>query len=114
MDWHLTGLKPLSVNEAWLGAKRKSAAYRKYETHLLRTLPKDIEVPDGQLELHVKVHYSSRGSDIDNCLKPLIDILSKKYGFNDNKIYRLEIDKHIVKKGEETIAWKLMLHKDKR
>ena len=33
----------------------------------------------------------------------MIDILSKVYGFNDKNIYRLDLEKKIVKKGAEFI-----------
>ena len=35
----------------------------------------------------------------------VIDILSKKYGFNDNRIYQLFLTKQIVKKGNEFIEF---------
>jgi Holliday junction resolvase RusA-like endonuclease len=54
-----------------------------------------------------KLYHSSEGSDIDNFLKLFNDILSKKYGFNDNKIYKIEIEKFIVKKGSEAIEFKI-------
>lgn len=106
-DWIHTYLKPLSVNEAFCGKKVKTSKYRKYETHLIRNLP-NIEVPEGLLELRVVVYYSSRASDTDNCLKPLIDVLQKRYGFNDNRIYRIRITKVICPKGEENISFKLL------
>lgn len=107
VDWTNTRLKPLSVNQAWLGRKVKSAAYRKYEEMLIKTLP-DIEIPEGALELRVVVYYSRRSSDVDNALKPFIDVLQKRYQFNDNKIYRIVITKVIVKKGQDNIAFKIL------
>lgn len=107
-EWTHSYLKPLSVNQAFCGKKVKTALYRKYEGHLLRTLP-DMDVPDeGQLELRVVVYYSNRNSDIDNCLKPFIDVLQKRYGFNDNRIYRIRITKVIVEKGNENIAFRIL------
>lgn len=107
-SWTHTGLKPLSANQAFCGAKTKTYTYRKYEGHLLRTLP-PLDFPKDQpLELRVVVYYSSRASDLDNALKPFIDVLQKKYNFNDNRIYRLRATKVMVKKGEENIAFKLI------
>jgi len=106
-EWTHTYLKPLSANQAFIGRKVKSGAYRKYESHLIRTLP-PLEIPEGELELRAVVYYSHRGSDTDNALKPFIDVLQKRYGFNDNKIYRINITKVIVKKGQESIAFKLL------
>lgn len=105
--WTNTTLKPLSANQAFCGKKVKTAGYRKYENHLIRTLP-DIEIPPDLMELRVVVYYSNRNSDIDNCLKPFIDVLQKRYGFNDNKIYRIRITKVIVPKGQENIAFRLL------
>lgn len=106
-SWTHSNLKPLSANEAFCGKKVKTAGYRKYEGHLLRTLP-PIEVPPDLIELRVVVYYSNKQSDIDNCLKPFIDVLQKRYGFNDNKIYRIRITKVIVPKGQENIAFRML------
>lgn len=46
---------------------------------------------------------SSSLADIDNFLKPFIDILQKKYGFNDKLIYKLSVKKVKVAKGDEYI-----------
>jgi Holliday junction resolvase RusA-like endonuclease len=105
--WTHSKLKPLSANNAFCGTKVKTSRYRKYESHLIRTLP-SIEIPEGPLELRVVVYYSNRASDIDNCLKPFIDVLQKRYGFNDNRIYRIRITKVIVKKGEDNLAFRLL------
>ncbi len=103
-QWVSTGVKPLSVNEAFMGRKVKSQAYRHYERVVLRRLPL-IEIPEGLLELKILVLYSSRRSDIDNALKPFLDILQKRYGFDDNRIYKLTVRKAIVPKGQETIKF---------
>lgn len=58
--------------------------------------------------MRVRVGYSNRQSDIDNCLKPFIDILQKQYGFNDNRIYSLDVTKVKTEKGEEYIAFDLL------
>lgn len=117
-EWIFTGVKPLSANEAFApratkrgrfyrGEIYKTAAYKQYENKLFKTLP-NIHVPEkGKLQLFVKVQYSSAASDIDNCLKPFIDVLQKRYGFNDNRIYKIKVIKEVVKKGEEGI-WFLL------
>jgi hypothetical protein len=40
-------------------------------------------------------------------LKPFIDVLQKHYGFNDNRIYYLEVTKVKTDKGKEYISFKL-------
>ena len=93
-------IKPLSVNDAWRGRKFKTPKHKQYERDLLIMLPKKIK--DDFTELNIKIGVSAL-FDIDNCLKPLIDILQKKYGFNDRYIKRLVVEKEIVKKGAEYI-----------
>jgi len=99
-------IKPLSVNKATLGKKVKSAEYRTYEKVLKFMLPK-LSVPEGKLKIDFVFGFSSSGSDIDNPQKPILDILSKKYGFNDNRIYELTVKKMLVKKGDEYLAFEI-------
>lgn len=105
-------IKPLSVNQSWKGRHFKTAAYKAYEQTLMYTLPK-LVIPSGSLILRIKVGFSSKGSDIDNVLKPFLDVLSKKYGFNDNRIYKLEIEKRDVKKGSEYIDFEINRYENK-
>ena len=99
-------IKPLSVNDAWQGKRYKTQKYVNYERAVLFMLKK-MEIPEGKLEINYKVGYSNTQSDIDNFVKPLTDILQKKYTFNDNRIYRMTIDKEIVKKGDEFIEFNI-------
>ena len=98
-------IKPLSVNNAWRGRRFKTPEYKAYEAQVLMLLPKELEVPEGKLGLSLTAGLSSKGGDIDNIAKPFIDILQKKYGFNDSRIYKLELIKDIVKKGDEYIRF---------
>ena len=93
-------IKPLSVNEAWRGRKFKTPKYKQYERDLLISLPKTLKKDFTQLNIKIGV---SALFDIDNCLKPLIDILQKKYDFNDRYITKIVIEKEVVKKGFEYI-----------
>jgi len=95
-------IKPLSVNKAWRGRRFKTSDYEIYEKELYYLLP-NIEVSKGKLKLNIEFGLSSKGSDIDNCLKQFIDVCQKKYLFNDNRIYKLTLEKVDVKKGEEYI-----------
>jgi len=99
-------IKPLSVNEAWQGQRFKTALYKKYEVDLGRLLPR-MEIPEGRLEVYYRFGLSSNASDYDNCIKQFQDILSKKYGFNDNRIYRAIIEKVDVNKKEEFIEFSI-------
>jgi Holliday junction resolvase RusA-like endonuclease len=96
--------KPLSVNDAWKGKRYKTDLYKKYEKDLLLILPKTKVKFDGMLRIELFFGFSSNASDLDNPVKPLLDIMQKKYGFNDNQIFELNIRKCIVSKGKEFIT----------
>lgn len=93
-------LKPLSVNEAWKGRRFKTDAYKSYEKHMLLILPK-LVVPPGKLKIILEFGMSNAGSDIDNPVKMTLDILQKKYWFNDSQIYEMTVSKVKVAKGDE-------------
>ena len=84
-------IKPLSVNCAFKGRRFKTLKYKRYERQALAMLQK-LDIPDGYLCLRITFGFSSKSADIDNPLKPWIDILQKKYGFNDRMIKRLVVD----------------------
>ena len=101
-------VKPVSVNEAWQlkgFRKFKSKKYKEYQD----TFDKQLEgvswpfKPDSLLEVFVQVGFSNKLSDLDNALKPLLDTLSTKYDWNDNKVYGITSIKDIVPKGKEYI-----------
>lgn len=101
--------KPLSTNQVWKGKRFKSDLYKQYERDLLFILPK-MQLPPGPYKLSLVFGLSNPGADIDNGIKQLIDILQKKYGFNDKLIDRLEVDKTITPKGKEFIMYKIEHH----
>ena len=100
---HRLDVKPMSVNKAYLGRKRKSGEYRQYERVVLSELPCGKVNCKSTLQVHFTFGFSNSRSDTDNPVKPFLDILQKKYEFNDNRVYRIVIDKKLVKKGEEYI-----------
>lgn len=99
-------IKPLSVNQAWQGRRFKTPKYKAYEAEVLLKL-KPMQIGKGKLSFTIIVGYSNKLSDIDNFLKVFIDILQKKYLFNDSQIYELIIRKCIVKKGSEFIDFEV-------
>lgn len=99
-------IKPLSVNDAWKGRRYKTDAYKAYEKYVLLILPKK-SIPNGKLKLSIHANVSNTQSDIDNPVKPFLDILQKKYGFNDSRVYELNVKKSIVPKGKEHILFEL-------
>ena len=94
-------IKPLSVNEAWQGKRFKTKAYKAYEQELLYKLRPMIILPEPPYQIIFEFGFSNKASDWDNPVKPLQDILQKKYGFNDKDIYEGIVRKVIVPKGEE-------------
>jgi len=99
-------IKPLSVNQAWKGRRFKTKAYDKYIRDVMYLLP-PLKVSNDKLELEITFGLSNRAADIDNPLKCFIDVLQKKYDFDDKMIYRLIVNKVITKKGSEFIEFKL-------
>lgn len=93
-------IKPLSVNECWQGKRYKTDSYKKYEAALMLMLPKK-EMPKPPYKISFEFGFSSKLADYDNPIKPLQDILQKKYGFNDKDIYEATIKRVDVKKGDE-------------
>lgn len=107
IDGYTVYVKPLSVNQAWLGRKRKSGAYREYEKVMMEKLPLLNISKKIKLSVSMVVYYSNKRSDIDNFIKPFLDILQTKYGFDDKQIYKLSVVKEIVAKGNEGITFKI-------
>lgn len=92
-------IKPLSVNECWQGRRFKTEKYKWYELELISLLPDQVDITD-KLSIEFGI---SKLSDIDNPLKPFLDILQKKYGINDRDFNELTVKKNVVKKGQEFI-----------
>lgn len=99
-------IKPLSVNECWQGKRFKTPAYKSYEKELLYRLPKRV-MPSPPLSIYLEFGVSNVCSDWDNPIKPLQDILQKKYGFNDAHIYEGNVKKIKVAKGSEYLLFKI-------
>jgi Holliday junction resolvase RusA-like endonuclease len=100
-------IKPLSINAAFQGKRFKTPLYKAYETKMLLMLPKSIgKIPD-QIEVNITFGFSNKSSDIDNGVKPFLDILQKKYRFNDSQIYRLNIHKVLTDKSLDFIEFEI-------
>lgn len=109
------GIKALSVNEVWKGRRIKTQKYKSYEEIMLLVLPSvNHNIPDkARLMFVLHVGVSSKNFDLDNACKPFLDILQKKYGINDRYIYKIEMVKFHVKKGEEFIQfWITQIEKE--
>jgi Holliday junction resolvase RusA-like endonuclease len=96
-------VKPLSVNQCWQGRRFKTKAYKQYEKAMMLILPNVEYKFKDKIGITIEFGFSNSTSDIDNPLKPVLDILQKKYGFNDRSIYELTVTKSLTKKKEEFI-----------
>ena len=104
---HYLKIKPLSVNGAFKGKKYKTKDYQLYEKEILfrlPPLPKSFTLPE-MIKLSFTFGFRNKSADIDNPVKLFVDILQKKYGFNDAQVYKLQVQKKIVPKGEEYICF---------
>lgn len=105
-------IKPMSVNEAWQGRRFKTDKYKQYEIDMLLLLPK-ICLKFDRYCVNIVFGMSNIGSDIDNPIKQTLDILQKKYGFNDKYIFELNVKKEITKKGSEFIKFEIKQFQNK-
>lgn len=105
-------IKPLSVNEAWQGRRFKTEKYKTYCNNAQWLLPKHITIPDGRLKITFIFYVSNARSDWDNPIKPIQDIIFKRYGIDDSRIFCGAVVKVIVKKGHEKIEFKIEEYSD--
>lgn len=99
-------IKPLSVNDAWKGRRFKTDDYKAYERAVLLML-ESYDVPEGLLHIDLTFGLSSKNADFDNPVKPFVDCLQKKYGFNDRRIKSASILVDDVAKGCEYIDFEI-------
>lgn len=98
-------IKPLSVNKCWQGRRYKTKEYKRYEQDLFNLLS-NLEIKKNTtLYAYYEFGLSNNLCDFDNPVKPLQDILQKKYGFNDNKIECAFIRKVLIDKGKEYFSF---------
>ena len=96
-------IKPLSTNKLFQGRRFRTPEYDVYELLIRQAITKwKPEIYD-KMTFVIRVGLSSKNADLDNCIKAFVDILQKKYLFNDSRVYRIEAQKEIVKKGAEYI-----------
>jgi len=96
-------IKPLSINEAWKGKRFKTDKYDAFEKECLWLLPNFEVNANAKLEVKLTFYFSNKNADIDNPVKMCLDVLQKRYLFNDAIIFRLIVEKENVKKGDEKI-----------
>lgn len=104
-------IKPMTVNRAWKGKRYKTQEYKNYEIAVLYLLPPKYTIPKGDLQITFKFGFSSKLSDWDNGIKQFVDILQKKYGFDDRRIFKGIVEKEIVEKGKEYVEFDIIPYK---
>lgn len=100
-------IKPFSVNKAWKGKRYRTDEYRCYQKEVLYSLPKLKIDFKKKLIINFVFGFSNSASDIDNPIKPILDIMQKKYLFDDKQVYEMNIKKEVVKKGKEFIKFQI-------
>ncbi|MDR1941832.1 MAG: RusA family crossover junction endodeoxyribonuclease [Endomicrobium sp.] len=94
-------IKPLSVNQVWQGRRFKTDDYKQYERDVSLFL-RNVKTIRGQVKVFYKFYVSNMLADIDNCIKPLQDILVKNKVIEDDRfIIELCAMKFKVEKGME-------------
>lgn len=99
-------IKPLSLNHAYRGRRFTTKELAYYKRDIFRLAPK-LQLNTGKLAIKFIFGVSNKGCDGDNLIKCVQDSLAEKYGFNDNAIYKWDIEKVDVKKGQEYIDFEI-------
>lgn len=107
LDMIRINIKPLSVNKVWQGKRFKTKDYKDYEKTVLMML-KPLKNLNKPFKIDITFGFSSPLSDIDNPIKPFLDILQKKYSINDKDIFELNVKKELVGKNEEFIEFNIV------
>jgi len=103
---HRVDIKAISVNNAYRGRKFKTAENKAYFLNLFHLLPKNVDIPNKKnIKLRIVFGYSNVLTDIDNGLKPFIDVLQSKYEFNDRYIFELSVKKEITPRTKEFVTF---------
>lgn len=99
-------IKAVSLNACYRGRRFKTPLLESFKEEVYLKAPK-IQIPAGKLQVKFIFGVSSKNSDGDNLIKVFQDALAEKYGFNDKMIYKWDIEKVDVKKGEEYIDFEI-------
>ena len=100
-------VKPLSVNKAYKGRRFRTDEYDRYDLAVSLMLP-NFDIPPTLLRIVYEFGFSNPQADADNPCKLFTDILQKKYGFNDSRVYEILIRKAIVPKGQEYVKFEIL------
>ena len=80
-------IKPLSVNKVWQGRRFKTQDYKNYEEEVYYNLPK--KHVSGFVHITFSFYIKSfKRSDVDNFIKPLLDVIVKKGLIQDDRFVK--------------------------
>lgn len=99
-------IKPLSANQLWQGRKFKTDKYDKYCHDLGFLLPK-LKLGLPPYSVSFVFGFSNPASDVDNPIKGLLDIMQRKYRFDDKDVAELHVYKAITGKGSEYFSFSI-------
>lgn len=88
-------IRPLSINRAWQGRKFKTKEYDQYISDMFYLLPKELKIDPENLHFifHLK-QTTFLKADVDNFIKPLLDIMVKKGILEDDRfVKKITIEK---------------------
>lgn len=108
-------VKPVSANQMYYRAKQLTVKYREFREAVHDCFPSPPKFPFDDKEplaIEIKVGLSSRAADLDNVLKPTIDTLQLLLGFNDKRIFHIDAEKEIVKRGKEYLEVTITQYKE--
>lgn len=99
-------IKPLSINRAWKGRRFRTYEYKKYEEEMLYLLPKK-EMVKGKVGVLLAFYIKNpKQCDVDNFIKPVLDIIVKKgYIEDDRYVYMVQALK--IKSCKNTMMVKI-------
>ena len=99
-------VKPLSLNHAYSGRRFSTPQLEDFKLEVMLLAPK-IKVPEGKLSVKYVFGVSTKNADGDNLIKCFQDSIAEIYGFNDKQIYKWQVEKIDVKKGQEYISFEI-------
>ena len=102
-------LKPLSANKMFYRNKNKTVEYRRYQEEMRDYMMGMVwDFGKDPVAFEVTAGFSNRAADLDNIIKPILDTFQNIFDdFNDNRVYKIKLDKDIVKKGNEYVNIKV-------
>lgn len=122
---YLFKLKPFTVNKAYSHyctkcrstkyiKRYKSKDYKKYIKDINKLFDSNKKIPSKKIFIDIMFGFSSSLSDVDNPTKPLLDTMQIFHKFNDRDVFKLHLEKTIVKKGDEFIDLQILPYEDRR